>query len=149
MRIPGLFPIFIFSLTFNKIPWLFPDFCKVWNFPDFSLTAGHPVYGTSTHPTMVTHSSWSWSWMMDSHPFHFMSINPIPQIRLFQTLTLKLQGHSHGWGQRSRSHDSPSIQLMRLFFVSHQSDQPFLRYVQLSVWPWKNTSKIFKENLAK
>ena len=43
MQIPWLFPIFIFSLTFNKIPWLFPDFCQVWNFPDFSLTAGHPA----------------------------------------------------------------------------------------------------------
>ena len=42
MQIPWLFPIFIFSLTFNKIPWLFPDFFQVWNFPDFSLTAGHP-----------------------------------------------------------------------------------------------------------
>ena len=42
MQIPWLFPIFIFSLTFNKIPWLFPDSCQVWKFPDFSLTAGHP-----------------------------------------------------------------------------------------------------------
>ena len=40
---PDFFPIFIFSLTFNKIPWLFPDFSQVWNFPDFSLTAGHPA----------------------------------------------------------------------------------------------------------
>ena len=48
MQIPWLFPNFsqysFFSLTFNKIPWLFPDFCQVWNFPDFSLTAGHPVF---------------------------------------------------------------------------------------------------------
>ena len=43
MQIPWLFPIFIFSLTFNKLPLLFPDFCEVWNFLDFSLTAGHPV----------------------------------------------------------------------------------------------------------
>ena len=43
---PDFFPIFIFSLTFNKIPWLFPDFCQVWNFPDFSLTAGHPVHSS-------------------------------------------------------------------------------------------------------
>ena len=42
LTFPWLFPIFIFSLTFNKILWLFPDFCQVWNFPDFSLTAGHP-----------------------------------------------------------------------------------------------------------
>ena len=72
-----------------------------------------------------------------------------PQIRLFQTLTLKLQGQGHEWGQRSRSHSSPSNQPMHLLFVSYQSDQPFLRYVQYSVWPWKDTSEIFKENLAK
>ena len=220
---------------------------------------------------MVTHRSQSWSWMIDSHPFHSMSISPpIPQIRIFQTLTLKLQdqghpwenkwsrwahgeltvttvvtgpgpndhgsvtarrGHSsvtarsqlnhgpghgsvtagcdhfghrelsqwliffswakvwskgktiqsaqylinrlsfcitipeiqlfwnlkpwkikgqgHGWGQRSRSHSSPSIQPMHLLYTSHQSDQPFLRHVQQSVWPWKNTSEIFKEKFAK
>ena len=34
------------------------------------------LYGTSTHPTMVTHRSQSWSWMIDSHPFHSMSISP-------------------------------------------------------------------------
>ena len=45
MQISWFFPIFIFSLTFNKIPWLFPDFCQVWNFPDFCLTAGHPAMG--------------------------------------------------------------------------------------------------------
>ena len=34
---------------------------------------------------------------------------------------------------------------MYFLFVSHQSEQPFLRYGQNSVWPWKNTSKIFKK----
>ena len=60
------------------------------------------LYGTSTHPTMVTHRSQLWSWMIDSHPFRSMSIthpHPIPQISLFQTLTLKLQGQGHGWGE--------------------------------------------------
>ena len=32
--------------------------------------------------------------------------------------------------KRSMSHSSPSIQPMHLLFGSHQSDQPFLRYVQ-------------------
>ena len=59
---------------------------------------------------------------------------------------IKVRGH--GWGQRSRSLSSPIIQPMHLLFVSHQSDQPFLRYVQWSVWPWKNTSEICKEKLA-
>ena len=113
---------------------------EIWSIKklDMSMARRHfktpqSLYGTSTHPTMVTHRSQSWSWMIDSHPFRSMSIthpHPIPQISLFQTLTLKLQGQGHGWGQRWRSHSSPSIQPMHLFFLSHQSDQPFLRYVQ-------------------
>ena len=34
MQIPWLFPIFIFSLTFNKIPWLLPSLEFPWLFPD-------------------------------------------------------------------------------------------------------------------
>ena len=46
---------------------------------------------------MVAQKSISWSWMDDSHPFHSMSVgHPIPGIRLFQTLTLKLEGQCHG-----------------------------------------------------
>ena len=60
---------------------------------------------TSTHPTLVTRTSRSWSWMINSHPFCSMLIDPpIPKIRLFQTLTLKLQGQGHGYGQSVRSH---------------------------------------------
>ena len=50
---------------------------------------------------------------------------------------------------KSRSHIIPSIQLMFCSFVPHQSGQPFLRYGQNSVWPWKNTSEFFKENWPK
>ena len=39
------------------------------------LKSPQSLYGTSTHPTMVTHRSWSWSWMIDSHPFRSMSIS--------------------------------------------------------------------------
>ena len=70
------------------------------------------LYSTSTHPTMVAQGSRSWSWMINSHPFLSMSISahtPIPQIKLFQTLTFKLQGQGHGCGQRARPHSQPSI----------------------------------------
>ena len=135
------------------------------------LKSAQSLSGTSTHHTR----SQLWSWMIDSRLFRSMSISPpIPQIRPFQTLTLKLQGrghgcdqraHSpvsnkfafflfhnnqitiseiqlfrnltlkikgqwHGWGERSRSHSSPIIQPMNPLFVSHQSDQPFLRCVK-------------------
>ena len=48
-----------------------------------------------------------------------MSISPppIPQIRLYETLTLKIQGQGHGWGKRSISHSLPSIQPMHLLFA--------------------------------
>ena len=97
--------------------------------------------------------SWVWSkgkviqlaqYHINSLRFHFKSIRPtIPEIELFRNLTLKHQGQGHEWGQRSRSHIVPSIQLMHFLFVSHQSDQPFLRYGQNSVWPWKKHIRNF------
>ena len=103
--------------------------------------------------------SWVWSkgkviqlvqYHINSLPFHFTSIRPtIPEIELFRNLTLKHQGQGHEWGQRSRSHIVPSMQPMHFLFVSHQSDQPFLRYGQKSVWPWKNTFDFLKENLQR
>ena len=42
------------------------------------LKSPQSLYGTSTHPTRVTHRSRSWSWMINSHPFRSMSISPPP-----------------------------------------------------------------------
>ena len=72
--------------------------------------------------------------MDDSYPFHSMSIGcPIPDIRLFKTLTLKLQGQGLGYGQRARSYSQLSICFL---FTSHQSDQQFLRYSYFKILPW-------------
>ena len=61
----------------------------------------------------------SHSWMIDSHP----SRPPIPEIRLFQSLTLKLHCQGHGCGQRPMLYSRPSIYLICMFFFnSHQSD---------------------------
>ena len=74
--------------------------------------------------------------MNDSHPFRSMSIgHPIPEIRLFQTLTLKLQGQGHGCGQRAKSYSQPSILFIGFLFFSHQSDQQLLRYSYFEIWP--------------
>ena len=97
--------------------------------------------------------SWVWSkgkviqsaqYPINPLPFNFTTIRPtILEIQLFRNLTLK-HPRSRSWvSQRSRLHIIPSIQLMLFLFVSHQSDQPFLRYGQNSVRPWKNTSKFF------
>ena len=75
--------------------------------------------------------------MDDSYPFYSMWIScPIPEICLFQTLTLKLQGQGHGCGQRARSCSQPSFLLICFLFISHQSGQQFLRYSYFEIWPW-------------
>ena len=65
----------------------------------------------------------------DSLPFRLTSIRPtILEIQVHQNMTFKIQGQGNGWGQRSRSHSSPSIQPMHFLFISCHSDQPFLRW---------------------
>ena len=75
--------------------------------------------------------------MDDSHPLLSMSIrHRIPEIRLFQILTLKFQGQGDGCGQRVRSYSWPSILLTCFLLISHQSDQQSLRYSYFEIWPW-------------
>ena len=63
------------------------------------------------------------------HIYFFPCQSAVPFLRrLFQTLTLKLQGQGHGCGQRARSYGQPSILSIRFLFISHQSDQKFLWY---------------------
>ena len=102
------------------------------------LKSPRPLSGSSTHPTTVTRKSVSWSWKDDSHPFRSTSVSrPIPEKRLFQTLTLKLQSQGHSYGQRARSYDRPSTLLIPFLFISHQSDQQSPRCNYFDMWPWK------------
>ena len=91
--------------------------------------------------------SWVWSrgnviqlaqYHINSHPFHFTSIRPtIPEIQLFRNLTLK-HPRSRSW-VRSKVKVTYYTQYRT---DAHQPDQPFPRYGQYSVRPWKNISKI-------
>ena len=64
----------------------------------------------------------SWSWMDDSHPFCSMSIgHPIPELRLFQTLTLKLKSQGHGCDHREKSYSQTNILL--ICFLSFHFNQ--------------------------
>ena len=97
--------------------------------------------------------SWVWSkgkviqsaqYHISSLPFNFISIRPtIPEIELFRNLTLK-----HPWSRswvRSKVNVTYCTQYPTnaLLFVLHQSDQPFLRYGQNSVWAWKKRIRNF------
>ena len=86
--------------------------------------------------TWVQHS-------IDSHPLNSMSIgHPIPEIGLFQNLTLKIQGQGHGWGEHWKSQSGCNLLSTRIPFVPCQSAFPFLRYSIFKIWPWKSKVKV-------
>ena len=64
---------------------------------------------------------------------------PVPEIRLFQNLTLKIQGQGHGWGERWKSQSGCNILSTHILFVPCQS--PF-RYNIFKIWPWKSKVKV-------
>ena len=79
--------------------------------------------------TWVQHS-------VDSHPFQSMSIgHPIPELRLFQNLTLKIKGQGHGWGQSWKSQHGSNIQSTHIPFVPCGSGIPLLSYDFFKIWP--------------
>ena len=70
--------------------------------------------------TWVLHS-------VDSHPFRSMSIgHPVPELWLFQNLTLKIKGQGHGWGHSSKSQGGSNILSTHIPFVPCQSGIPLL-----------------------
>ena len=71
--------------------------------------------------------------------------HPIPAIRLFQNLTLKIQGQGHGWGESSKSQSGCNILSTHIPFVPCQSALPFLRYSIFKIWPWKSKVKVMSE----
>ena len=75
-----------------------------------------------------------------------MSIgHPILELRLFQSLTLKIKGEGHGWGGHWKSQCWSSILSTHIAFVPCQSALPFLRYSIFKVWPWKSRVKVMGE----
>ena len=92
--------------------------------------------------------SWVWSKGKVIQSSQYINNSWNRAISKFDLETSKAKVMSE-WGQTWRSHIILSIQPMHFLFVSHQLDQPFLIYGQNSVWSWKNTSEIFKENLPK
>ena len=53
--------------------------------------------------------------------FRFTFIPAIPEVQLLKKMTMKIWGEDHGQGQIWLLYLSPSVQLMRLLFISWQS----------------------------
>ena len=71
--------------------------------------------------------------------------HPIPELRLFQNLTLKIKGQGHGWGHSSKSQCGSNILSAHIPFIPCQSGIPFLSYDFFKIWPWKSRFKVMGE----
>ena len=92
------------------------------------LKSPRSLSGTSAHPTMVTQVNIMVNGWITSFSFH---INR-PSHSRNKTLS---DSDFERCGQRARSYSQPSIPLIRFLFISHQSDQQFLRYSYFEIWP--------------
>ena len=128
-----------------------PRHVKNWSHP------GHYLVDPYTWPW-----SQSWSWMTYCHPLCAMLIGPLilrysyfkiwPWKSMVKVMcVVKGQGHilsskfksqGHGQGQTHWSHLRPGVQLIRLLFVSWQSDHFWLRYSKFHIVPWKFKVKV-------
>ena len=81
-----------------------------------------------------------------SYPFCSISIGPpIPEIQLFQNLTLKCQGQGHKCWQSWKSQRGFNIQSTHIPFFPCQSGIPFLSYDFFKIWPWNSRVKVMGE----
>ena len=89
--------------------------------------------------TWVQHS-------VDSHPFLSISIgHPIPELRLFQNLTLKIKGQGHGWGHSSKSQRGCNLLWTHIPFVHMSIRHPIPELWLFQIWPWKSRVKVMGE----
>ena len=90
--------------------------------------------GRSLHLPQLDHKMSRPWWRMN--PLCSMSIGPaIPGIRLFQYLTLKIQGQGHVHGQTQWLHLMPKILSICLVFISWQYDYFWLWYSKFHICP--------------
>ena len=83
---------------------------------------------------------------VDSHPFRSMLLgHPIPELWLFENLTLKIKGQGHGWGHSSKSQCGSNILLAHIPFIPCQSGIWFLSYDFFKIWLWKSRVNVMGE----
>ena len=129
----------------------------------FSFHVNRPSHSiiSDSDPKISTPRSRSWVWSkvkviqsaqyhINSLRFHFTSIRPtIPEKELFRNLALK-HPRSRSWVRsKVKITCCAKYPIDALPFGQHQSDQPFLRYGQNTVWPWKKHIQFFLRNLPK
>ena len=73
---------------------------------------------------------------------------PIPEIQLFQNLTLKIQGQGHGNGQSSKPQSGSHFLSIHIAFVPCQLALLFLWSGFFNIWPWNPRSGSLAQDVA-
>ena len=114
----------------NGYPSFYPRIALVAPSPGWSLS------GTIRPPTMITlinimvMNGWLTSFLFHvNRTFHSWD-------KAISDSDLETPKSRSWMWSKGKSYSQPSILLTRFLFISHQSDQQFLRYSYFEIWPW-------------
>ena len=114
----------------NGYPSFYPRIALVAPSPGWSLS------GTTRPPTMITlinimvMNGWLTSFLFHvNRTFHSWD-------KAISDSDLETPKSRSWMWSKGKSYSEPSILLTRFLFISHQSDQQFLRYSYFEIWPW-------------
>jgi len=108
-------------------------FHDLWNL--WWPMAKNPLVGLMWHPCV--------SGVLKSFAVSFVLIGPtLQELRLFETLTLKIWSQGHVGGRRSWPTFMALCPKNCLALVSSQSGWRFWRYSHLKLWPWKPGAQV-------
>ena len=116
-----------FVPCWSALPFLGYSYFNIWNSCNPTQWHNLGCVENSTSRSWVRLKLKVTTWVqhsVDSHPFHSMSIrHPIPELRVFQNLILKIKDQGHGWGHSSKSQCGSNILSTHIPFVPSQSAQ--------------------------
>ena len=114
----------------------YDDTCQIWMWYKLDMSTARrrlksprSLFGTTAHPTMVTPVNIMVNGWLPSFSFN---VNRLSHSWDKAISDLETQRSRSRVGRRARS----SILLIRFHFISHQSDQQFLRYSYFEILPW-------------
>ena len=106
-------------------------------------------YNLPTHILLFYFNHIPYSWDGNLKIWHMFQVKWLfhPRDRALSNLTLRIQFQILHVVIQLRSHSQPSIQLIYLLFISHQSNYAFLLYSYFKFWPWKSKVNVIGQKL--
>ena len=120
----------------SALPFLGYSYFKIWRWKfKIKVISEVKVESHNVDPTFSP---------LTSLLFH-VNWQTIPELRLFQNLTLNIKGQGHEWGHTSKLQYGSNILSTHIPFFPCKSGMPFLSYDFFKIWPWKSRIKVMGE----